>query len=208
MQYRIGKKAAMWLVAAALGGGLGSSQLAFAQGQVPSLVFGDVMQCTNGHRVPVQGALVTVSGTSQMARTDNNGEFTLVGLAPGIYTISAQGAGLTGSRPSVSVSQSSIDIGDIILGPGGVFGCGDDAEPPAQPAATPVPPTATPAPAATSTPVPVEAPAVPPTEPGTGPEPSQVDVPPANTDTGPPPDDTSPVEGVTGLPGPDAAPEP
>ena len=154
MQFSWSKKAGTWLVAAAIAGGLGSSQIAFAQSAGTATVTGEVDRCNNNQTVPVAGVQVTAEGTALQARTDANGEFSLVGLrAPAVYTISVNaGSAGTSTRAGVPVQPNQLlDIGQLVLGT--VFGCGDDnqAAPaaPAQP--TPVP-TNTPAPINTTAP--------------------------------------------------------
>lgn len=217
-----------WLLVAAIAIPAGA-QAVSAQTSFGGIV-GFVFQCTNGQQVPVANANVAVTGgpSSGGAKSTTTGDFTISGLAPGLYTVIASNAGETGQRVNVTVGSNMVDAGDIVLG--SVFGCGDEVTsgdnspiPQAAPTFTPAAaPTSTPAPA--PTPVPPPPPAAPsnvapadtgaapsdtgaaPADTGSGPDPATIDVPPPNTDVAPEPVDTSPDAGISGTEGNDNTP--
>ena len=172
---RLSAPAALWAIAVGLalcgvanaqqdtggGGDAGQSQIGNF-----GLVQGQVARCVNGAEVPAKNVAVGVDGgSSQLARTDDNGLF-LISLPAGQYTVIATADDGAATRPYVPVEVGELlDIGILDIG-GGLAGCGtgDAVTQPALPTFTPTPtptveptatPTATPAPTATPTPEPM-----------------------------------------------------
>src|SRR5947209_6568714 len=98
MQHRIHRTVLAWLLVAAIAVPAGA-QAVLAQTSFGGIV-GFVFQCTNGQSVPVANANVAVSGgpSSGGAKTTTTGDFTISGLAPGIYTVTASAGGQTATR--------------------------------------------------------------------------------------------------------------
>jgi carboxypeptidase family protein len=164
---------------------LASITVAFAQSAGAGIVVGEVARCANSSETPAPNVTIGLDGgTSNLAKTDKNGEFTLT-LAPGQYTIVATADdGTTARWQYVPVSAGvTLDIGIMDLN-AGLSGCGFDADVPTIALATDTPvatatPTAVPdVPTLTPTPLPtLEVPA------DTGDQ-SQPAPPPDNSDSG------------------------
>jgi hypothetical protein len=148
-------------MAVALGLSLTVVGVVHAQQDAPvngGVVLGEVDRCNNGAETPAVGVSVGVDGgSSNIAQTDENGQF-VMSVGAGTYTVVATANdGSTAIRPNVPVEGGvAIDIGVLDLGYG-AGGCATDAS-----VSAPVVPTATPAPTLEPTPPPPTATPVPP----------------------------------------------
>ncbi len=92
--------AALWLAQPAL-----AQQTDTVPVTVTGTVTGTVVSESTG--VPMEGAQVTISGTSQSATVDENGRFTITGVAPGTYTVDVTLPGFLGSSAEVTVGDGT-----------------------------------------------------------------------------------------------------
>lgn len=78
--------------------------MAFAQ---KGSIKGKVLDETNQ---PLPGTSVTIDGTTIGATTDGNGNYTIAGVAPGNYTLTAKFIGYAASKQTITVGSSVITV--------------------------------------------------------------------------------------------------
>jgi len=88
--------AALWLAQPAL---------AQQTDTVTGTVTGTVVSESTG--VPMEGAQVTISGTPLSAAADENGRFTITGVAPGTYNVDVTLPGFLGNSTEVTVGDGT-----------------------------------------------------------------------------------------------------
>jgi TonB-linked SusC/RagA family outer membrane protein len=80
------------------------SVMAFAQkGSIKGKVFDETNQ-------PLPGASVSIDGTTIGATTDANGAYTITGVNPGKYTLTAKFVGYTPTKQGIAVGNSAITV--------------------------------------------------------------------------------------------------
>lgn len=67
-------------------------------------------------RVPFIGAMVRIEGLQRQTSTDDRGRFRLVGVPPGDYTLVVSYIGTPDSRYPITVTESGLAMGAVILG--------------------------------------------------------------------------------------------
>ena len=80
------------------------SVMAFAQ---KGSIKGKVLDETNQ---PLPGTSITIDGTTIGATTDANGDYTISGVNPGNYTLTAKFIGYAASKQTITVGSSVITV--------------------------------------------------------------------------------------------------